>query len=683
MPETIFGYTPTTDIAVDKSAEARLKQETMKQEKQPFDFLGVMRAGAQVTGQFAAEKNQADAHTAYMESWQFMASIDHMDGHEKVAAIEGKIKEQSGDNFSSGYRQGSLSVLDKAYASALLQKEEERVATGLNVGATTWIANLAGGYQDFDSAEGFIDQYGTKNNLNKAQVRDAIYTGVYEHYSLQSLNAKSDDELTAINEEFNQVVQRDFKGTFFEGSKAKKFNAVVKEAKANHSSTVAAKRKHFTELEQTKIEIGKGDGQSSGTSYTLKPEDFRWDIAYRDKDQRVKQFIAYQNNYNQAQEARAFMGSYNPMNPHPSIESVVYKDNKFIQKEWPQYVANVGMQKLLLGNTESFTDVMTGEGQKSADELGTQINQSYMNARTTEEIRPLLNRLEDTFNTNGGATILNNSIGEQQLARMMATITLADVHYEGDLSKARDFVAQQDRSLTKMTWDKSTFATVQDRTVALGVHGNRYKATMDTLNQINPAMATEMEEKVAEHFKNLQEETHDVMWDTSVANYFDTNNVAQPDVLKQNIIDSFVMTTNSQPTRIQTLHNGGFIAFDDVTGLSHVLSMDWVMKEHDRAVMEQADFTGEIPVSEEIYSVATDITMGLKDSIGRIGGRFGEYLKTQTEEDWNKLKKIFTTDIDISKVRPEDRPAVEQAIEKNKIINNRIDKMRELSQREE
>ena len=428
MAEPIFGYTPTTSIAVDRSAEAAIKREASVQ-KQPFDFLGIMRTGAQVAGQFAAEKNQADAHAAYMESLQFTTEIDHLSGHEKVAAIESKIREQAGDNFSSGYRQGSLVVLDKAYNSALKEQEEERVATALNIAETTWIANMAGGYTDWEDAPSFTADFASRNGIHPGQVRDAVHEGTYRHFSLMAMNAKDYDELTSITAEYQNAVAKNFDNVYFEASKAKDFNVRVNQAKTNLDNVVTAKHKQFKLDARAALEAAGKNDITPLLSYSepLGAVNKTMKIAYPNIDEYTKQAKEWNKNYNLYQEARTEMSGWDPTQPIDKLYRM--KQNKPWEDAVTANVESTLIQTFNSGLANSFVATGRVNGMYGT-KAGTEIYNKIFSSTDPISFVSNLNTIKAIAgNSNDGMYSMNQVFGPEE-SKDLITLAILSGKYE-------------------------------------------------------------------------------------------------------------------------------------------------------------------------------------------------------------------------------------------------------------
>lgn len=303
MAETspLFGFDPSTTTVVGDYGKAAQAQGDIanaaalaKSQKNPFDFLGVGATAASLasfTSQVrdekqadlekrnriaAGQKNLIDAHQAKKRALEFMATNENLTGHELADAISKELKSISeGDNYSTGYVQGTLSVLEIGYGQALKRKEAERVESAYEVVSSGFTVSLLNNFQKGVSmppgyAEGYASSIAESLNIPIDVARNAMVTSIFKDASLRVSAASDQSELTQALTEVANLSQH-LKSPLFLDSQSKKFKPIVDNFKKTLMDNVKAKEQEFIKAAQIKLEEIKGDGTDVHNTLPIDP----------------------------------------------------------------------------------------------------------------------------------------------------------------------------------------------------------------------------------------------------------------------------------------------------------------------------------------------------------------------------------------------------------------------------
>jgi hypothetical protein len=210
----LFGFESTTTVQANYSKVAEAKGDiadaaAQSKSDQPFDFLGVAKTIQQdLTQPLADVKNAADAHVAKADAKRFMGEISSMDGEQQVAAIEGRLKELGDTNkYSTGFREGALSVLEYGLGSASVKAEGERVDRLVGVSASEYtVAHQRAVRLGIPiNLEEYTKRVAEERRLPIPRVRDALmYSNLESNIDLLS-SVETVDEYKAIKADLAEM----------------------------------------------------------------------------------------------------------------------------------------------------------------------------------------------------------------------------------------------------------------------------------------------------------------------------------------------------------------------------------------------------------------------------------------------------------------------------------------------
>lgn len=324
----LFGFDPNTTTVVGdygKVAEAQGDiadaAAQSKSQKAPFDFLGLGKQVAGVAGMFAEEKNMLDAHQAKLRATEFMQNNDYLSGHELAGKVEEQIKTISeGDNFSSGYRKGALAIFDVGYAQALERKEEERIASTMNVLSSNYSTDVAnnianGTAMTEEYAQQWAADMSTKFRVPVEYVRNAMVSSIYQDAQMRVVTAKNRGQLQAAQAYINQATAS-LKSPLFLDSRSKKFQPVIKSLRSNLDSSISAKNTEFTRAAALAVVTNlEGSQEDVWSSYPNDPDKPENTALVRESTSSPaafeKKMRTLRQKYAEAQAAREYISTYN------------------------------------------------------------------------------------------------------------------------------------------------------------------------------------------------------------------------------------------------------------------------------------------------------------------------------------------------------------------------------------
>lgn len=446
----LFGFSPTTTAvganygaAMETMGDISKIQANVQTNK--FDFLGVAKAvNEAVISPLAEEKNMADAHKALLESQKFLQDISPLSGTEKVKAIEDKIKAESGNEFSEGYRKGSLSVLESGHTQALGQQEEERVNATLNIVASNFLADSKdpNGIWKTDPV-GYNAAVAKKYNLNPAHVRDAITSSMYSDFVFQVQTASNTKELEEVKKNISKA-KEPFRNPMFLDSRGKEFSGIVAGLERQLQSAISLKKEEIN----TKNAFNWYNMMGSGDILTnhLNPTAVVEPAAREAFGYGTNSYWSALHNYDETfkkneGERRYYYDVYKSgqsiytapinmisLNEHPEAKKIITKE------------INNTLQYLFdTDNVDNLNRVMTNV-QPLLGDFGSKILNDFYSGQDSEGI---YTKIDTIMSTPKGATNMLNAVGLEGLSGMMATHYVSKYVTNGDIAAAQDTIAKK------------------------------------------------------------------------------------------------------------------------------------------------------------------------------------------------------------------------------------------------
>lgn len=541
----LFGFDPSATTVVGNYSKVAEAQGDIadaaaksKSQKEPFDFLGVGQQIAQVAGVFAEEKNALDAHQAKLRSIEFMQQNENLTGHELSLKIEEEIRNISEGDFSTGYREGALRVLDVGYNKALKRKEEERVASSLNViqsdFSTQMSSNKANG---IPMSETFAQEYATntaaKFRVPVEYVRNAMVSSYYEDAQMRVMTARNKNDLAAA-EAYIAEAGTVLKTPLFLDSRSKKFQPVIDEFKRNLASSIRDKKTEFKEAAALAIEVREGEGTNLQNTFPSNPATYK-DLYFEAHDSPAAALNAFKNDYKaflEVQEGRDYVASYDIMaiKDAPVPDS---GDNKYIKPEVTKAVTAALVK--YQGNPDAFIKIVSRNPDVIGD-AGDQLLRSFM----VNDDPAMLAQIKESFDNilafPGGSQAMQMALGDDY-KRVISTMVIADSLAGGNLQKAKAMVAESSGALVKGSLEPDLKERMYENSNKLGTLGDEYIHTVNTLLNVNAGLVDKkMLDKVYNQFAEGYQEREGVNFDVSK---FDTSSQAyDADVFNEQIVET-------------------------------------------------------------------------------------------------------------------------------------------------
>ena len=521
----LFGFDPATTTVVANYGKVAEAQGDIadaaakgKSQKAPFDFLGVGKAAVAAGDQFVSQKNSVDAHTARLRAIDFMNKNQHLTGHELSQRIAEEIKGISNGDFSTGYREGALSVLETGYDGALKRKEEERVASSFNVIQSDFSVLLNSYKKNNISisdtfAADYAKQKAAEFRLPIENVRNAMVASFYQEASMRVNVASSPDELKQALTYLSEM-RKPLNNPLFLASRADKFSQEITAMQSSLDKQVTAKEKEFKQAAAFFLESAvEGDGQTLDTTYPVNPllHQDKYVAAFPDNRagalNKLKEDV---KNFNEAESARTYISNFDSKAMRP--EAVPSKDvNKYIRPEVVKIVT-----KDLMASMDSPKDfvLIAQRSQDVIKDAGDNIARIF----TSTSDEKLLDQYHTAFNTianhPGGSHALQLVLGNNY-KDIMTTMVLAEGYTNGDVLKARNVLFESQGKLTQGAFTGDDENTLHKYKAKLGARGSDFEAVIQKLRNVNEGLAAQKMEDIYKKFSEGIVEVNGIAIDKS------------------------------------------------------------------------------------------------------------------------------------------------------------------------
>lgn len=571
----LFGFDPTATTVVgnySKVAEAQgdIADAAAKSKSQqaPFNFLGVGKAVTDLTTSLANEKNMVDAHTAKLRATEFMQNNENLSGHELSQKIEEQIKTISeGDNYSTGYREGAMAVFDVGYKQALARKEEERVASTLNIVSsnfsTVLASNKANGIpMTGDFAQSWATNTADSMKLPVEYVRNAMVGAYYQDGQMRVTTARNKQEL-AEAQAYIAEAGKVLKTPLFLDSRSKKFQPVLTSLKSNLDSSITAKQKEFKQAAALFIEQNvEGAGTTVWNTFPTDPSQYQ--SAYADAyDSPAAALNAYKEDmkaFTEAQEGRSFLGSYDIM----AIKDTPVPDsneNKYIKPEVTKAVTDALVK--YQGNPDSFIKIVT----RNPDVVGDAGKQLYRSFMVTDDPASLAQQKEAFDNIMafpGGSQAMQIALGKSY-TDILGISVFADVFTNGNVQEAKSAYAAAQGTLVQGSLQPSLKEDMFKYKEKLGTLGDEFQFVVNSLvNHNQGSVNKDMLESLYERFSGGLREVDGVTFD--VSKFDSTGSAYAPEVYQAQVIEmATALNAGASPMKVTNLR-GNILTYTDEFG---------------------------------------------------------------------------------------------------------------------
>jgi hypothetical protein len=572
----LFGFDPSATKVVGNYGQVAEAQGDIadaaaksKSQKAPFDFLGVGKVATDIAANLAAEKNAVDAHTAKLRATEFMKNNEHLTGHELATAIEGEIQGISeGDNFSSGYKKGALAVFDVGYAQALERKEEERVASTLNVVQSNFSTQLADNKANgIAMTEGYAQEWANNTaatmRLPVEYVRNAMVGAYYQDAQDRITVARNKNEL-AEAQAYIAEAGKVLRTPLFLDSRSKKFLPVLNSLKSNLDATITAKKKEFKDAAAVFVETTlKGGMTDVWDTYPEDPATYASVVreSVSSDAEYVRKMRELTNGYQEAQEARSYILNYDIYGFKTEVPSS--SENKYISSNIDKMVAHEMVKNL--GTPDLFIQVVN----RNPDSMkvgGDQLLHAFRVTENPEELAQMKEAFDNILAFPNGAQALQMAFGNSY-KDVVGISVLADVYTNGDVQKAKAVFAEAKGALIQTPINPDLKDELYTNIGDLDTMGDEYNYAVNTLLAVSPGlvdkdMLDSLYDKFAAGLKDVDGVRFNVSrFDSSAAAY-------DPDTFMEQVISSTAKLNGGvTPRSVRNLRNN-VMTFTDEFGFT-------------------------------------------------------------------------------------------------------------------
>ncbi|WMM95614.1 hypothetical protein CRP143_gp49 [Roseobacter phage CRP-143] len=551
----LFGFDPgTTTVVGDYGKVAEAQGDIAdaaaqsKSQQAPFDFLGLGTQVSQLAGKFAEQKNMVDAHQAKLRATEFMQENDYLTGHELATKVEEQIRTISdGNNYSSGYRKGALAVFDIGYAQALERKEEERVASAMNVLASNFSTEIAdnranGIPMNEEYAQDWASRMSTEFRVPIEYVRNAMVSSYYQDAQMRVATATTPAQLAAAQSYINEA-STVLRSPLFLDSRSRRFQPIINSLRSNLDSSISAKQTEFRQQAAlrvvTELEGDQTDVYSSYPSDPRTPENIALIQASTTSPaaaaRKLRELTA---GYEEAQTARSYLASYNPMDVHAPIPSV--SENKYIQPAIEEMVYASVLQNI--ENPARLASIAANNPEVIGT-TGDRLLHAFMTTNDEGQLQQFNSYFANATSVPGGSRAMQLMFGDDY-KDVVGINVLASTFTHGDVGRARDVLAEAQGSLVSPPIDPSIASDYYENAASLGTLGDEYMYSINTLLRVSPGLVNkQMLNRVYDLFAEGYQERAGVNF--NVSRYDSANSARDPEVF------------NEQLASMATTFNGG------------------------------------------------------------------------------------------------------------------------------
>lgn len=572
----LFGFDPTaTTVAANYGKVAEAQGDIAdavalsKSQDAPFDFLGVGRAAVGMTTEFANQKNKIDAHNAKMKALDFMNKNQHLSGHELSAKLEQEIQGISNGDYSTGYREGALSIFDTGYQQALNLKEEERVTSALNVLQSDFTTVLDsykknGLAIDDKFAENYATGAAAEFKVPVAQVRNAMVAGLYQDALIKANAARNATELAAAQKQFAEMASV-LKNPLFLDSRSAKFKPVLTALQTQYDGVITAKEKEFKDNYGLALEQNRGDGEDIRSSFLTNPELMK-DLYINAYSTPAAAEKAYKEDYKKWQDmeaARKYMDAWNSKQFRPNAVPSK-EENPYIWKNVVDRVSSDLVDSLAKGDLRGFITI-ANTNQEVMKEAGSNFARAFTSSGDNAVLTQFKTAFDGISGLPGGSQALQTTLGDNYQDIMSINI-LADGYTDGDIVRAKGVYNESMGQVTKATFDSKDQARMAELRGKLGPLGDKFQTVVERLRAINPALAAKQMDDIYDKYNDSLIEVNGTKHDRSA---YDTSKGAyEPDVFNTTLGKMLTERNSGTPPAYVTNLPGNIMSVKDGFGFT-------------------------------------------------------------------------------------------------------------------
>jgi len=468
----------------------------------------VARGGAQLATSIINTQTAVDSNSAKEDYIKVVTSEGYVIATDTIKA---EMLEEQISNLhtrSGAYEKAYLGYSAGAYASTQDGRQKE---------LTTSLVNSAGasytGYMETESSDIEVDQEGPRMTNrqkgkgaadfisdyvgahptlkdSKVELGQAVMAEEYTKMNMEVLGAKDEAGLTAALSNINDIKEGLKSPFLLNSTQAAAVAANTKREKALDTS-IKAKQEEFKNQAYGRL------AKAVESNYRVTPEEVEADI-----DKTASNPLAAEKqkqDYNKKYIERTVADEYRANNPIGSRTQSLPDGNSFAKKERQVEVTNTLSQHLVDGNYAEFARVGYNEkdlGKKTGEYLLNKINQST----DPKELGAIMSFIGNVNDTNQGPTALRQMFTDDEYARLSVLSSMSTVNPDKSLTELRDAIDKSKSATNIIKLDVGTEMEIAEKAVKLGRQGQNYLNVMKQYKQINPQLAKDNYEKVADDF---------------------------------------------------------------------------------------------------------------------------------------------------------------------------------------
>jgi len=612
-----------------------------------IDVGGITRGAATlatniVNAEKASEANNAKGDWVKVSTSEGYLDADAVGKAEMLEGIYSSLPDRSEayQNSFMGYSSGEYArqynargvIEDNAHYNAAgasqmawMQEDSGEEYGGFGVDDSFTLTNEQSGKTPQD----FVDVYTTANpRLDKVVVSRALMSEAYvEMISAVNTAAPTEEALANAIADVEDI-KAPYKTPQFLTTRQKQGQEYVNSMEASLTASIKAKQKdikdtHFSFRAKTAV-----NGNRTHPDFMLKSIKATTanDVAY------VKEVEAYTKKYNERGEADA----YNHNNQIGSRTQALPKENKTLMKERQAAVTKDLTLALSNGDYENFARISYNErdfGKKTGEYLLNKINQ----ATDPKELQSLMGFLGNVNATNQGPTALRQMLTDDEYTRVSVLHSMSLANSDKTLPELRDAIDKSKASTNIMKLDVGTEMEIREYAMKLGRQGNNFLNVMTQYKQINPQLAKEEYQNVAEYFASTIDTVDGVTIDSSMSQHpqalnQETFNAAiSSEVVKDG--DNVVHMTNSKGEPLMVVSDK--LGTTTITNVQPYIDKNKVVTEYEAQRVEDRTILGDHASAigsffRVLVDNSVDTAVGtpgvIGDLVGNMTSRLGNHM---------------------------------------------------------
>ena len=572
--EIMFGSTGINEVAAPqegmKIAERQIANINSTKAREP-NIFGMIEGGAKVATAYFDTTNVNSANKAKTDYINLIMSKEYRDATPtgRAEIFEGIYKGMS-EEQSPAYIEAMKNYSAAEYVNNVDKREVEVDNAHYN--------SLSALYKTTEGVkpEEFIDAYhSTRPRLDKVVMSTALLQDLYGEMALNISMAQDEQGLqeALVN---NEEMKDPYKTPFFLDKKSKQGLDKIAGLDKQLQQVLAAKKEELNNQSYTALSIATVGGFREPLANVEKHIDRTSSNVYT----ATKAKIEYQKQH----EERLVADSYAQYNPIGSRVQALPKDNPLIMKERQEQVTGKLVEHLQNEDYVNFARVAYNEkdfGKKTGEALLNIVN----NAKNGEEVKQVVGFLDKVNELPQGPTALRQMLTDDQYVRLQVIGSMSSMYPDKSIVEVKDIIDKSKGATTNVKLDPEASQTILEYGVKLGHNYHKYMNIIDTMKQINPQLALDNYENVANYLDKS------VSKDSILKTTIDTSEAGIPETLDpkdfKGRVKDMVLKEDTALAKFTTNNKGEtlLITSDDF-GIAEIQNVEYLKTASDKHVKE-------------------------------------------------------------------------------------------------